>query len=75
MDTIKTEAAPRLINAREVTRQTSLSRSTIARMVKERTFPAPIRFGHNHIAWREWEVRNWIDGLTTSRTAEPRETR
>jgi len=67
MNTPATEAPPQLINAREVTRRTSLSRSTIARMVREETFPAPIRFGVNHIAWREWEVSAWIASLTASR--------
>ncbi len=61
MTVIASNEPPRLINAREVVKRTTLSRSTILRMVRDQAFPAPIRFGVNHIAWREKEVSAWIE--------------
>lgn len=59
-----TDAPPRLISADEVMRRTSFCRSTIFRMTKAKTFPAPIRFSQNHIAWREGDVTAWIEART-----------
>lgn len=46
----------RLYTPREVFRNTTLSRSTINRMVKKEKFPAPIRISYRRIAWDADEV-------------------
>ncbi len=50
----------RLLRRDEVLRLTGLSKSTLNKMVKEGTFPAPVRIGERAVAWRESEVLEWI---------------
>lgn len=50
----------RLLRRNEVMRLTGLPKSTLARMVREGTFPAPVRIGKRSVAWRESEVLEWI---------------
>ena len=44
---------------------TGLSRSTIGRMVKQGTFPAPVRLGMRSIGWRESDVLSWLESRPT----------
>ena len=44
---------------------TGLSRSTILRMVKQGTFPAPVRLGSRSIGWREGEIVTWLETRPT----------
>ena len=50
----------RLLRRDEVLRLTGLSKSTLNKMVKAGTFPAPVRIGTRAVAWRESEVLEWI---------------
>ncbi|MBP1852727.1 helix-turn-helix transcriptional regulator [Rhizobium halophytocola] len=50
----------RLYTPREVFKNTTLSRSTINRMVKKEKFPAPIRISYRRIAWDADEVDHYI---------------
>lgn len=49
-----------LIRRREVERLTALSRSRLYALMKEGSFPAPIRLGSMSVAWLESEVQGWI---------------
>ena len=50
----------RLLRIEEVEVMTGLAKSTIYRLVKEGSFPRPVRVGKRAVRWREWEVREWI---------------
>lgn len=69
--TLATQASPpepyadRLIQVREVTKLTSLSRTQIHRLCKEPdyahlNFPQPVRIGAQRMAWSLPAVRKWI---------------
>lgn len=42
---------------------TGLSQSTIWRREREGTFPRRRRVGPNAVAWREDEIRDWVESL------------
>ena len=44
---------------------TGLSRSTIWRMVKDGSFPRPVRLGMRSIGWRESDVMHWLETRPT----------
>ena len=50
----------KLLRIEEVSSMTSLSRSTIKRMVRAGEFPAPIRVGKNRVAWEKEELEAWV---------------
>ncbi len=50
----------RLLAAREVCKSTSLSRSTLWRLVRDGDFPPSIKISSARIAWLEHEVAAWI---------------
>jgi prophage regulatory protein len=56
-----TEKPERLLPPVVVSDRTSLSRTTLWRMVKKGDFPAAVRISENRIAWRESAVTAWID--------------
>lgn len=62
--------ADRLIQVREVTKLTSLSRTQIHRLCKEPeyahlNFPKPVRIGTQRMAWSLPAVRQWIADRVT----------
>ncbi|WP_426039468.1 helix-turn-helix transcriptional regulator [Brevundimonas sp. DC300-4] len=51
-----------LLRPAEVSRRTTLSRTTLWRLVRAQVFPAPIKLGAgNRIAFSEEAVGNWIN--------------
>jgi predicted DNA-binding transcriptional regulator AlpA len=54
----------RFISANEVTRLTSLSRSTLNRMVEGNRFPAPYQLGPARLAWSHKQVRSWMQRVS-----------
>ena len=54
---------------REVVRRTSLSDSTIRRMVADGEFPRPVQVGRNRSAWVEAEVVEWQMQVLAGRAA------
>ncbi len=42
---------------------TGLGRSTIYRMMAEGTFPKSIKIGARAVAWRESDIKEYLDGL------------
>jgi prophage regulatory protein len=65
----------RLIRLREVERLTGLSKSSVYRLEATRNFPARVKLSVRASAWREIEVREWMDSRlrATSRPISPGE--
>lgn len=52
-----------LLDIKEVIKRTSLSRSTIWRRLKSKSFPEPVRLSEQCVRWRADEVDSWIRNL------------
>lgn len=52
--------ADRFMRRPEVQRVTSLSRSSLYRLIAAGDFPAPIRLSANSVAWLASEVHAWV---------------
>ena len=50
----------RMLRIADVVRRVGLGRSTVWRMVQEKTFPSPRRLGPRAVAWIEGEIANWV---------------
>lgn len=50
-----------LLPRRVVEDLTSLSRSSLYRLMKTGEFPQPVRVSTNRVAWREGDVKLWIE--------------
>ena len=48
-----------VLTVRDACRETTLSRSTIWRMVKAGTFPAPVRLSPGRVGFRVEDVEAW----------------
>ncbi len=57
----KAPANDRIIRATEVVEMTGLSRTTIWRMEKYKSFPARVSLGKNSVGWRLSEIQKWIN--------------
>jgi predicted DNA-binding transcriptional regulator AlpA len=54
----------------EVKAVTGLSKTSIYELVREKTFPAPIRLGPRAVAWVKSEIRQWaVERVRASRSA------
>lgn len=53
----------RLIKIQEVSRITSLSRSTIYKYMAEGQFPQSVKLSTHSVAWVEHEVMDWVTEL------------
>ena len=53
------ESLPPLLRLPAVLRATGLARSTVYRMVAERTFPAPVKLAKRAVGWRRDDVQPW----------------
>lgn len=53
--------APALLSRRSVEAITSISRASIYRLMKAGEFPAAVRVSANRVAWREADIRLWIE--------------
>lgn len=51
----------RLIRLKEVIDKTGYCRAWIYRLIKDNSFPAPVKIGERSIAFIESEVDQWID--------------
>jgi prophage regulatory protein len=61
--TTKMDATVELWRLPKVVERTGLSKTTIWRMTKAGTFPAPRQVGASAVAWRSTEILKWIDDL------------
>lgn len=57
-----TDKPDRLITSAMVRERTSLSRTTLWRLVAQADFPSPIQISVNRIAWSEQAITDWIAG-------------
>jgi prophage regulatory protein len=49
---------------------TGLSKTSIYELIRERSFPAPVRLGSRAVAWVKSEVRQWaMERIQASRSA------
>ena len=56
------ETTPRIMRLPAVLQATGLARSTVYRMMAERTFPAPVKLAERAVGWRHDDVRQWTNG-------------
>ena len=59
---------PIFLRINDVTKLTSISRSSIYRMISEGDFPVQICVGNRQVRWSRQEVLDWCEGkLLTAR--------
>ena len=63
----------RLLRRRQVEEMTTLSRSSIYRLMEDGDFPRPVRVGTNAIRWRWSDITRWLESrpLTGTYTDPP----
>ena len=52
-------SVPYLLRLPAVLKTTGLGRSTLYRLISERTFPSPVKLAKRAVAWRHEEVQRW----------------
>ena len=57
--------ATAILRLPDVIKSTGRKRSSIYRDVRKGTFPAPVALGPRAVGWRESDIIDWIDSLTT----------
>ena len=62
-------ADDRLISLKEVRELTSLSKTTIYKMVSEGKFPAQLNTGAVRVVWSHNDVQDWIRSIKKAATA------
>lgn len=50
-----------LLPRRAVEELTSLSKTSIYRLMKNNEFPQPVKVSTNRVAWREGDIKLWIE--------------
>jgi prophage regulatory protein len=60
-------SSERLLRIADVQARTGLSRASLWRLVKDKTFPAPVRISQRAVAWLSSELDGWIAGCTAAR--------
>ena len=50
----------RMLRLRSVERMTGLSKSTLYRLIRKGSFPAPLRLTRKAVRWRREEVNEWL---------------
>ena len=58
----------RLLRRREVERLTSMSRSSIYRLMQEGEFPRPVRVGPSAVRWKLSDISAWIESRPVARS-------
>ena len=56
------ENEERMLRRRSVERMTGLSKSTLYRLIKQGSFPPPLRLTRKAVRWRSEEVHQWLSG-------------
>lgn len=62
----KIRNALKLVNCLQVEEITGLSKSTIYRLMNEGKFPRPVKLSKNRVAWRSYDIENWLSNLPKS---------
>jgi prophage regulatory protein len=55
------ETPKQLVKRKKVEELTSLSKSSLYRLMSDGIFPKPIRLGSKSVAWLKSDVEAWID--------------
>ena len=55
-----TATTDRLLRLSEVLSRTALGRSSIYRMMRDGSFPEPLKVGVRAVRWRESEIEGWL---------------
>ena len=50
----------RLLRREEVETRCGLARSTIYRLMRDGTFPEPVKVGPRAVRWPQSEIENWL---------------
>ncbi len=50
-----------IIKRKQVTEQTTLSRSSIYLFISQGKFPPPLSLGSRSVGWRQSDITAWID--------------
>jgi prophage regulatory protein len=53
--------APVFLRMPTVMRMTGLGRSTIYRLIADRSFPSPVKLGPRAVAWRRADLERWSE--------------
>lgn len=61
-----TSEAPHLHSLSKVCGLTSLSKTVIYREIRKGHFPAPIRISARRIAWRDDDLREWMNSCASN---------
>ena len=61
----------KILRTPEVLEITGLSRVTLWRKEREKTFPQRVRLGANAIGWRDDEIESWLENLPRGTSPEP----
>ena len=56
-----------LLNLRDVTSRTGLSRSSIYRLIDEGDFPKAVKLGKRTLSWPDTEIEDWIQAKLAKR--------
>ena len=62
----------RLMNLKEVTARTTLSKTSVYELMKDGRFPKQVRLGSRSVAWVESEVEAFITSAINSRENQER---
>lgn len=57
---MKIQSDERMLRRRSVERMTGLSKSTLYRLIKQGSFPPPLRLTTKAVRWRRDEVHEWL---------------
>ncbi len=56
-----------LLRITDVQARTGLSRASVWRLVRDASFPAPVRIGRRAVAWLDTEIDSWIADCVKAR--------
>lgn len=65
-----TDTKDRIVSLKVVAQKTSLSRTTLWRLSRKGTFPAPVKLSENRIGWSLQAVEAWVADRLAQATQE-----
>src|SRR3954469_14759524 len=64
---MKPRPPEQLLRIADVLARTGLSRASVWRLVRDASFPAPVRIGRRAVAWLDTEIDSWIANCVKAR--------
>ena len=74
MKPIEAKKLDRVIRLPEVMRRTTMSRTTISRMIAKGQFPKPAKIAERACGWLESEIDKWFENLKGAKNETPNTT-